>query len=133
MSNNDTSWIQVGAEVIVWRDRHTGSLVARKDTIVKLNPKSFRVDGDEYRYPIESAPSVLEGYTSHHVAPVDSEKGREILRRVAMLKRTAAVDSAVDGWHQARRKQDGETVTPALEQAAEKLREVLERFLAGQR
>jgi len=105
-------WIAEDTRVIVL-SRGGGLLAgthARITTIKKINPKSFRVDGENTIFPFDlirdnEATSKLIGGTWGHrriVIPLDSDVGRRELSVLRYRNAVRRADAAVAAWQKDR-------------------------------
>lgn len=118
------SWIAEGAPVVSFANG--GPAVSRSTritTVVKVNPKTFALDGEDLRYPIpgpdatEARSQRIGGIWGYHrvVVPLDSEEGQREVRDMRRRNAQHRADKAYAAWKQSRSAEDAAALYAALE------------------
>lgn len=130
------AWVKVGEPVIAVN--YDGSRPAARVTeIIKVNPKTFRVEGEDYLYRCSAmgTEAVSEriggtwGYR-RHVMPLSSDAGQRECRAMRRRNAQRMADGAYEAWRKSRSAADREALLTALD-VAERYEPLAENARSG--
>lgn len=124
--NTDTSWIVVGAAIVVLRDSNQGTRLVGTSTVESVARLSFKVKGVDQRFKLATLRTSDSGDTwnrrVYRVLPPDSEQHLRLKAEMHILAADSAALLGVDNWRRERR--DFDRITAAID-ALQALRDAL--------